>query len=176
MTVTKVILISAATSVVLIGVLLAVGWGVAQQQLAGAHGGLMTAHHMRGRWFSGPGRADRGHARLCARLESDHVETHVDWAEGWLAGELELDDAQQAALAPVLDAASGWVVGLRDLCEAEPTTAPEALRLLSDLTARSDAATKNLVVAFDGFYDSLDESQRGTVDDWMRWPHHHGGH
>lgn len=171
MNLTKVILVSAATSAVLIAVLAAIGWGYAQQHLAAAQSGLLQAHHLRGMWFSAPGW--RGHGG-CARFDADHVERHTALADRWLVEELDLDAAQQAALAPVLGEASAWMVGLRDLCESESDNARETLALLSDLTGRSDTAVKSMLTAFDGFYRSLDGGQRETVDGWLRWPHRHG--
>lgn len=168
MTVTKVILISAGTSLVLLSLLFAFGWNMAHQRMAEGSGGMMHARHMRGMWFAGSGGGN-----ACARLTDEHVAEHVEQADDWLVAELDLTDDQRDALAPVLAAGSDWVIGMRALCATETSQAPETLAMLSGLTGLSDRSVKQLVGAFDSFYAGLNEAQRTTLDEWLRWPHPH---
>ena len=171
MTTTKVILISAATAVVLLSILVALGWGFAHNRHAGGYGALMQAHQMRGRWFSAHSGMQHGG---CDRLTDEHIDEHLARIDDWVAGELDLNAEQRAALAPVLGVGSEWVGGLREVCDAETGSAPESLSLLSSVTGSGDAAVKRLVTRFAGFYQTLDEEQRERLDRWMTWPHRHG--
>ena len=172
MTTTRVILISAATAVVLLSILVALGWGFAHNRHGAGYSGLMQAHHMRGRLFAGSSGMRHGG---CERLTDEHIDTHLTRVDDWVASELDLNDEQHAALAPVLDVGSAWVGGLRELCDAQSDSAPESLSLLSGVTGSSDAAVKQLVTSFAGFYATLDDEQRGRLDQWMQWPHRRGG-
>ena len=111
----------------------------------------------------------------CERLTDEHIDTHLTRVDDWVVGELDLNDEQHAALAPVLDVGSAWVGGLRELCDAQSDSAPESLSLLSGVTGSSDAAVKQLVTSFAGFYATHDDEQRGRLDQWMQWPHRRGG-
>lgn len=172
MTTMKVILISAATGLVLLSILVALGWGFAHNRHGAGYGALMHAHQMRGRWFSAPGGMRH---RGCDRLTNEHIDAHIDRADEWVVAELNLNDEQRQALAPVLGIGSDWVSGLRELCDAESDSAPETLSLLSSVTGSGDAAVKKLVASFAGFYETLDNEQRDRLDRWMTWPHRHGG-
>lgn len=152
----KVILVSAATSAVLVA---AIGAGPSY------------TGHPRGPWFTRSWDASPGG---CARLDRGRIDDHLATANRWLVAELELDATQRAALTPVLTGAATWLRGLRDLCQAESDDARQTLTLLRELTGRSDAAVNEIATAFDGFYRSLDASQRQVVDGWLTWPHRRG--
>ena len=123
MTTTRVILISAATAVVLLSILVALGWGFAHNRHGAGYSGLMQAHHMRGRLFAGSSGMRHGG---CERLTDEHIDTHLTRVDDRVASKLDLNDEQHAALAPVLDVGSAWVGGLRELCDAQSDSAPES--------------------------------------------------
>ena len=171
MTTMRVILISAATGLVLLSVLIALGWGYGQSRHGAGYGALLQGHHMRGRLFSANGGVRH---RGCDRLTDEHIDMHLGRVDEWVVDELDLNAEQRAALAPVLGVGSQWVVALREVCDVQTDSAPESLLLLSSVTSSSEASVKKLVTSFAGFYQTLDDEQRGRLDQWMRWPHRHG--
>jgi len=96
----------------------------------------MTRHHGGG----------RGH---CGHLD----EKSTALLGAYLGISLELTDAQQATLTPVLQVLDGWRVAVRASCDhADFADAPDALRTLNRLVERTRTSMIELLPAFDTIY------------------------
>jgi len=87
---------------------------------------------------------------------------------------LDLNEAQEAALEPVIGVIDSWHDESAALCEqADLADAPAALNELSGLLTRTRTAVDELIPAFDAFYTALTQEQQAQLNSWIS-QHHRG--
>ncbi|MEJ2089428.1 MAG: Spy/CpxP family protein refolding chaperone [Gammaproteobacteria bacterium] len=90
----------------------------------------------------------------------------------YLSITLDLDEAQEAALAPVIDVVERWHSASDGFCHGEVSTAPAAFDELDRMLANARAALNELRPAFDAFYGTLTAEQQAQLNGWIS--QHHG--
>lgn len=90
----------------------------------------------------------------------------------YLSITLDLDEAQEAALAPVIDVVERWHSASGGFCHGEVSTAPAAFDELDRMLATAQAALDELRPAFDAFYGTLTAEQQAQLNGWIS--QHHG--
>jgi len=108
--------------------------------------------------------------RHCARFGPRHTEL----LEAFVSIELGLDENQDIALQPVMQAIDRWRSDTVETCEAlSVNTVPEGLDTLQQVLSRSEQAVAEISPLFTSFYATLDEEQRASMDGWVS---HHNRH
>ncbi len=122
-----------------------------------AHGmNRMFGHGMHRGFGSGGGH--------CARFGPRHTQL----LEAFVSIELGLDDGQEQALQPVIEAVDRWRSDAVKTCENfSISTVPEGLDTLHEILSRSEQAVAEISPLFTAFYASLDEEQRTGLDSWV---------
>jgi hypothetical protein len=118
---------------------------------------------MRGYGHSGQGGfASRG--AHCARFGPRHTQL----LEAFVSIELGLDDSQDQALQPVIEAVDRWRSDTVETCENQSiSTVPEGLEILQQVLSRSEQAVAEISPLFTSFYATLDVEQRANLDGWV---------
>ena len=100
----------------------------------------------------------------CARLDAKHTR-HV---RALISAELDLDDAQDIALEPVIEVLERWRVDAAETCNAVSlTSVDDGLASLQSILGRSEQAIAELRPAFEGFYTALTPEQQADLDGWI---------
>jgi hypothetical protein len=124
-----------------------------------AAGHIAAGHHH--------GTAGRGHWG-CGQLD-DRATRLVS---AYVSITLDLDDAQEAALAPVIEIAERWHEEAASICQDSGiTTAPAALVELDRVLATTRTALDELRPAFDAFYAALTADQQERLNSWINEHH-----
>ena len=133
-------------------------------------GGLIAGHLGGGHLphgHRGAGRHGWGHS--CEGTDARMLEL----ASTWVSLSLDLTDAQEAQLQPVLQVLADWHEEASIFCDPERlATAPEALREVSGLLESSQRSMANLIPAFDAFYAALTPEQQAQLNAFIT--EHHG--
>lgn len=104
----------------------------------------------------------------CARLDAKHTR-HV---RALISAELDLDDAQDIALEPVIEVLERWRVDAVETCNAVSlTSVDDSLASLQSILGRSEQAIVELRPAFEGFYIALTPEQQADLDGWIEYHH-----
>ena len=146
----------AASGVLTLSVLAVLTWSVAPAPIEAAV------------WLARHGHGHGHHGRDACAPHAFDAETSA-----WLERELDLDDAQAASLQPMLTVAGRFHDEALAYCDVTLDDARASLGAARDLSAKLTLALDDLIVAFDGFYATLDTEQRERLDGWLRWPHRH---
>ena len=164
----QVVVTAVFTTLALVGFASVIGWSVLPKS-AEAHAVAdrdQDRHGRHGGWFRGRD-GDRGDR--CQRFGPRHIEA----ARSMVAAHLDLTDAQDAELDPILDVMEAWRVDVVASCERSIDSTPEGLQVLQEVMARSAAALTEAQGSFESFYASLDDDQRATMDRWLDHHRHH---
>lgn len=109
--------------------------------------------------------ADGNH---CTRLDAKHTR-HI---RALISAELDLDDAQDVALEPVIDVLERWRLDAVETCNGVDTTSlDDGLAAFQAVLDRSGQAIAELRPAVDAFYTQLSAEQQVDLDAWI--DHHH---
>ncbi len=104
----------------------------------------------------------------CARLDAKHTR-HV---RALISAELDLDDAQDIALEPVIEVLERWRVDAVETCNAVSLTSiDDSLASLQSILGRSEQSIVELRPAFEGFYTALTPEQQTDLDGWIEYHH-----
>lgn len=96
---------------------------------------------------------------------------HTQLLEAFVSIELGLDDSQEQALEPVIEAVDRWRSDAVETCESLSIgTVPEGLDTLQQVLSRGEQAVAEISPLFKSFYATLDEEQRAGLDSWVN--HH----
>ena len=120
--------------------------------------------------------AMRDHGSHARRGDHCHEidDTRLRLAAAYASIVLDLNDAQEAALEPVLDVVRRWHDEAAAYCDpAGLDTAPALIRSAAALVERTSLAIDDLVPAFDAFYATLTAEQQERLNDWIRAHHGH---
>ena len=127
-----------------------------------AQASVSVAAHA-GSWHDGTD----GH---CSRFGSAHIEL----GEAVISTTLDLNEDQEAALAPVTQAAQRWRTEAQNLCESanfsDVDTSLESVEQALDMGA---SAMKEMRPLISNFYASLSEEQQAKVQEFVQ---HRRGH
>lgn len=133
-----------------------------------------------------PNTASAG-AVIAGHLAGSHAHGHRSWAHScdgtdarmielanaWVSISLDLNEAQEVQLQPVLQVLADWDDQANVFCEPDSlTTAPGALREASRLLDASQRSMADLIPAFDAFYAALTPEQQAELNTWIT--EHHG--
>ena len=100
----------------------------------------------------------------CARFSPRHTQL----LEAFVSIELGLDDNQEQALEPVIQAVDRWRADAVQTCEnLSISTAPEGLDTVRQVLASSEQAISEIAPLFTAFYATLDDEQRAGLDGWV---------
>lgn len=131
--------------------------------------GNATAGDIAAKHFHGGGPAGKWGRHHCGPLG----EHKTRLLSAYVSITLDLDEAQDAALAPVIEVLDRWHSEAGSVCDhTELTSAPLALDHLQQLLDRTREAMDELRPAFDSFYAALTVEQQERLNGWLK--HHHG--
>lgn len=159
--------IRSVTAAALLGIALS---APASAQMGGWGPGMMMGPGMMTR---GPGMWGPGYGGMCSPRFAGLAEWRIDEIER----AVKLTEAQQAALKELRAASTKAAESLAAACPADwPKTAGERLGFMEKRMEAMLAAVKTVRPAFDAFYGTLDETQKGRLDaagprrwGWQHW-------
>jgi hypothetical protein len=95
--------------------------------------------------------------------------SHLDALAGFVAGSLDLDDAQRGAFDEVVARLEDTRREVATRCEgfAHPERADVALEVAEDWFDLASSAVRDMRPAFDAFYATLSAEQRAELDGWV---------
>ena len=127
-------------------------------------GGLLASHMHN--MNSGHSRWGSGHCR-----EPDAQTARL--IRAYLGITLDLDEAQETQLEPVIGVLDRWHAEASAFCDHEAiSNAPAALRQIDQLVTRTSEAMAELLPAFEAFYAALTPEQQERLNSWIN--QHHG--
>jgi hypothetical protein len=117
-----------------------------------------------------------GHGAFCSRLGDEHVKEHTEHLRRWAAEELTLTGEQADALEPVVASLSTWASEMEPICGSDRANARDMIAATVQVADVTQRGVAEFAAAFDGWYATLNDEQRGIVDGWLTRDGHDGLH
>ena len=93
---------------------------------------------------------------------------HTQLLEAFVTIELGLDDNQEQALGPVMEAVDRWRSDAVQTCESiSVSTVPEGLDALQQVLLRSEQAVAEIAPLITTFYGALNAEQQANLNGWV---------